>query len=486
MTNQWLAMSPWKGCIFNGKWTPTAGQTIEVDEPAKQALLTEVGCANEHIINTAVLTAEKAGKAWAAVPAREKADMLLKAADYLQQHFDSFSEIVARETGGALFKGEHEVKETITLLKLAAGMALQPNGLTLPDIPGKLSFAKRKPMGVVGVISPFNFPMVLSTRSVAPALATGNTVVSKPDPRTPLSGGFILALALQYAGLPEGCYQVLPGYGDAGQALCEAPGVDLVAFTGSTQAGKKVGETCGKLLKKVSLELGGKSALIILNDADADIAASNIAWGAYLHQGQICMASGRILVHRDIAETLVARVVERAKQLPFGDFDSQSPIGSLINQQQLAKVSQIVENSIAQGAELLCGGYHEGLCYAPTVLTNVNPGMRCFDEEIFGPVVSITVFDTDEQAIELANMGDYGLAGAIISNDLPRAMAMGEQLQVGLLHINDQTVNDNCINPFGGFKSSGNGSAVCGPADWDLYTHWQWQTITPRAVAKPF
>lgn len=486
MKNQWLDMAPWKGCIFNGNWEPTVGQIIEVDEPAKQLLLTKVGCANRNSINTAVLSAVEAGKVWSAVPAREKADILLNAAQYLQLHFDSFSEIVARETGGPRFKGEHEVKETITLLKLASGMALQPNGVTLPDIPGKLSFAKRKPLGVVGVISPFNFPMVLSTRSVAPALATGNAVVSKPDPRTPLSGGFILALALDHAGLPKGCYQVLPGYGDAGSALCEAQGVDMVAFTGSTQAGKKVGETCGRLLKKVSLELGGKSALIILDDADPDVAASNIAWGAYLHQGQICMASGRILVHRDIAETVIESVIKRAKQLPFGDFDSQSPIGCLINQQQLTKVSQIVEDSLNQGAQLQCGGYHEGLCYAPTVLTNVKPGMRCFDEEIFGPVVSITVFDSDEEAIMLANTGEYGLAGAIISNDLPRALDMGEQLEVGLLHINDQTVNDNCINPFGGFKSSGNGSAVCGPADWDLYTHWQWQTIKPRAVAKPF
>ena len=486
VVNQWLKEQPWKSCIYTGKWTKNGRETIAVDEPAKQMWLTEVGSAGEEDIRRAAKDASRAGMAWAMIAAREKADVFLKAANFLQTHFTSFSEIVARETGGARFKGEHEVRECITLLKLAAGMALQPHGITLPDDEGKLSFAKRKPIGVVGVISPFNFPMVLSTRSVAPALATGNAVISKPDPRTPLSGGFLLALALEHAGLPAGTYQVLPGYGDAGNALCTSNEVGMIAFTGSTHAGRLVGETCGRHLKKVSLELGGKSALIILDDADIDIAASNIAWGAFLHQGQICMASGRILVHRSIAKEVIAKIVGRAKTLSYGDLDSQCPISSLISAQQLEKVSKIVEDSVEAGAIVQCGGYHEGLFYAPTVLTDVSPGMRCFEEEIFGPVVNIVTYDTDEEAIELANSGDYGLAGAVISNDLTRAMQIGAQLEVGLLHINDQTVNDNCCNPFGGFKSSGNGSAVCGPADWDLYTHWQWQTISPKAQLKPF
>jgi benzaldehyde dehydrogenase (NAD) len=248
-----------------------------------------------------------------------------------------------------------------------------------------------------------------------------------------------------------------------------------------------VGEACGRNLKKVSLELGGKSSLIILEDADLDVAASNIAWGAYFHQGQICMASGRILVQESIAEVLTAKIVEKAKHLPVGDPASgKVALGPLINQRQLEKVHAIVQDTIAAGAKLEAGGTHEGPFYTPTVLSNVKPGMRSFDEEIFGPVVNIVTFKHDDEAVAMANNTQYGLAGAVISNDLSRAQRIGAQLHVGLLHINDQTVNDECINPFGGCGASGNGSAVCGPADWDLYTHWQWVTVKQAATPYPF
>ncbi|CAD5254444.1 Benzaldehyde dehydrogenase (NAD(+)) [Alteromonas sp. 38] len=484
--SNWLENSPWDGTFFNGDWVKGELGTIDVIEPATQTVLARVGCASAQDVAHAARQAASAQAQWAKMSPREKSDILLNAASFLKTHFDAFSEIVAKETGGAIFKGQHEIKETITILQLAAGMAMQPNGVTLPDPQGRMSIAKQLPIGVVGVISPFNFPMVLSTRSVAPALATGNAVISKPDPQTPLSGGLILAAALEEAGLPKGLYHVMPGFVEAGSAVCEAPEIGVVAFTGSTDAGRKIGEVCGRNLKKVSLELGGNSALIVLEDADLDIAASNIAWGAYLHQGQICMASGRILVHESIAEKLSQKIVQRANQLPIGNPTKGASIGPLINQRQLSRVESIVNDSIDAGAVLLTGGESDGLFYTPTVLSNVKPGMRCFEEEIFGPVVNIVTFSTDEQAVALANMGDYGLAGSVLSPNLSRAMAIGEQLHVGLLHINDQTVNDECINPFGGTRASGNGSSVCGPADWALYTHWQWMTMKSEATPKLF
>jgi benzaldehyde dehydrogenase (NAD) len=370
---------------------------------------------------------------------------------------------------------------------MAAALPTQPQGLVLPSTPGRLSFARRVPHGVVGVISPFNFPLILSIRAVAPALATGNAVVLKPDPQTPLTGGFIIARAFEEAGLPTGVLNVLPGGADAGEALCTDPNVGMIAFTGSTGAGRRVGELAGKHLKKVSLELGGKNSLIILEDADLDRAASNAAWGAYLHQGQICMASGRILVHESVAAELTRKLVAKARNMPVGNPATEHvALGPIINERQLKRVHEIVQDSIKAGATLEVGGSYEKLFYKATVLSGVRPGMRAFDEEIFGPVANIVTFKTDEEAVELANRTEYGLSAAILSSSVSRAMAIGERLRTGLLHINDQTVNDEGTNPFGGRGASGNGSRIGGPADMDEFTQWQWVTVKDTAPVYPF
>ncbi|ADZ93257.1 benzaldehyde dehydrogenase [Marinomonas mediterranea] len=481
-----LEQAPWKGKLYNGQWQ-TASQVRDVIEPATLEPITQTGIASADDVLTACHQAQQAQKEWAAVPPREKSTLFLKAADYLDQNFDELSMIIARETGGIVPKGQHEVREVATILRLAAGLAMQPTGYTLATDINKQSYAQRIPLGVIGVISPFNFPFILSTRSVAPALALGNAVVSKPDPQTPMTGGYLLALALEYAGFPKGIYQVVPGDADAGAALCEAPEVAMVAFTGSTAAGRKVGETCGRNLKKVALELGGKSSLIILEDADLELAASNVAWGTYMHQGQICMASGRVLVHESIADQLIAKMAEKASHLPVGNpATEQVALGPLINERQLQRVHSIVEDAVKAGAKLEAGGSYEKLFYKPTVLSGVKPGMRAFDEEIFGPVATIVTFKTDEEAIALATQTEYGLAGAVISPDVARAKKIGSQLHVGLLHINDQTVNDECNNPFGGCGASGNGQGVCGPNDLDTYTHWQWVTEKSAPPKYPF
>jgi benzaldehyde dehydrogenase (NAD) len=343
------------------------------------------------------------------------------------------------------------------------------------------------PHGVVGVISPFNFPLILSTRAVAPALALGNAVVLKPDPQTPVTGGFILARLFEAAGLPPGLLHVLPGGVAAGEALVTDPDVKMISFTGSTAAGRRVGELASKHLKKVTLELGGKNSTIVLDDADLDVAASSVAWSAYLHQGQICMATGTVLAHRKVARDLTERLVDKAKKLPVGDPNSQQcALGPLINERQLERVEGIVKDAVAKGAVLRAGGTYDKLFYQPTVLEEVKPGMRVMDEEVFGPVVAIVPFDTDEEAIALANGTEYGLSTGVITQSLERAMHFASRLKSGIIHVNDQTVADEPWVPFGGTGASGNGGRHGGAANWEEFTQWQWVTIQDRATPYPF
>jgi benzaldehyde dehydrogenase (NAD) len=474
-------------CVFNGDWVKASGPMYSIIEPATDERLMYSATADTADIAKASRDAALAQPAWAAVGPRQRAAIFRKAADVALQAFDELALYVARETGAALFKGQHEVREAIALLHQAAGMLSQAHGVVLPSEAGRLSYARRQPHGVVGVISPFNFPLVLSMRSVAPALAAGNAVVLKPDPQTPVSGGFLIARLFEAAGLPKGLLQVLPGGADAGEALCRDPNVRMIAFTGSTGAGRKVAEVAGRNLKKVALELGGKNPLIILEDADLDLAAHNAAWGSWLHQGQICMATGLILAHESIAAELTRRLVEKAQTLTVGNAaQGEAALGPLINQRQLQRVHDIVSDSVRAGARLEAGGNHDRLFYQATVLSGVKPGMRAFDEEVFGPVATVVSFATDDEAVELANRTEYGLAAAVISPSVGRAMAIGERLQCGMLHINDQTVADECINPFGGRGASGNGGSVGGPADWDEYTQWQWVTVKDKAPIYPF
>lgn len=479
------ALAP--GCLFNGDWVDGASLVDPVIEPATGEPLMYCAMAGAQDVASACRSAALAQPAWAALGPRERAQIFRKAADAAEHSFAELALYVARETGGALAKGEHEVREAIVLLHQAAGLLAQPHGLVLPSAAGRLSYARRQPHGVVGVISPFNFPLILSLRSVAPALAAGNAVVLKPDPQTPVSGGFLIARLFEAAGLPKGLLHVLPGRAEAGEALCRHPDVRMIAFTGSTAAGRKVAAVAGEHLKKVALELGGKNPLIILEDADLDLAASNAAWGAWLHQGQICMASGLILVHESIAASLTRKLADKARALSVGNAArGEAVLGPLINQRQLQRLHGIVSDSLQAGARLEAGGEYQQLFYRPTVLSGVRPGMRVFEEELFGPVAAVVSFATDDEAVELASRTEYGLSAAVISPSVGRAMAIGERLNCGLLHINDQTVADECSNPFGGRGASGNGGSVGGPADWDEYSQWQWVTVKNTPPQYPF
>jgi benzaldehyde dehydrogenase (NAD) len=477
----------WAGKGFDGAWTTGLSSSRDVKEPATGKVLTKVGIASADDMSTAIGLAHSAQVAWAATSPRDRSAIFHKAAALFQRHFDELAMTVARETGGIVPKGQHEINESITLCHIAAALPMQAQGQILPAAAGRLSLARRVPHGVVGVISPFNFPLILSLRSVAPALALGNAVVLKPDTRTPVSGGFMIARIFEEAGLPKGVLQVLPGDAEAGEALVTDPRIPMIAFTGSPAVGRRIGALAGEHLKKVSLELGGANNLIILEDSNLEAAASAAAFGAWFHQGQICMASNRILVHESIAEAFKAIMVGKATHLPVGDGASgQVALGPMIDAKQLAHFDSVIQDSIKQGAKLEAGGTFDGLFYKPTVLSGVKPGVRSFDEEPFGPVVNLVTFKTDEEAVALANTSQGGLSSGVISPNVGRAMAIGQRLRAGMVHVNDQTVCDECTNPFGGPGIGGNGGSVGGPADIDEYTRWQWLTIKDAPPAFPF
>ena len=476
----------WNGKLFLGGWN-AASAAREILEPATGAVLTRVGMATPADVKGAATAAKAAQATWVALPYEQRATIFRKAAAIIERETEGMTQWIVRETGCIPPKAGVELHMAVGILHEAAGMVTQPSGLMLPSDGGRISMARRVPHGVVGVISPFNFPLILSIRAVAPALATGNTVVLKPDPQTPITGGYLIARVFEEAGLPKDCLQVLPGGADVGQAMCADPNIAMISFTGSTAAGRNVGELAGKHLKKVTLELGGKNRLIILDDADVDLAASCAAWGAWLHQGQICMTTGVILVHQSLAAKVTDLLVGKATHMPVGDPATQQvALGPLISERQRDRVHSIVQDSIKQGAHLAAGGSYEGNFYKPTVLTGVRPGMRCFDEEVFGPVASIVAFNTEDEAASLANETDYGLSLGVISASVGRAMALANRIPTGLLHINDQTVADEPHIPFGGRGNSGNGGRHGGPANWEEFTQWQWVTIKDSAPRYPF
>ncbi len=481
----WLPDTVWSGAFFDGSWQPSA-QRQNAIEPATGEVLGEVGLADAAQVARSAATAAQAQQAWAAAPYEQRAQVLRQAARLAEDNIDTLVEWLVRESGSTRLKAGFEAKVTIKALHEAAGLPSRSTGEILPSEPGRLNLARRRPLGVVGVISPFNFPLYLAMRAVAPAIALGNAVVLKPDPRTAVCGGAVIARLFEQAGLPAGVLHMLPGDGAAGAALTSDPNVAMIQFTGSTGAGRKVGEAAGKHLKKVSLELGGKNSLIILDDADLDLAVANTAWGTYLHQGQICMATGRVLVQRRIHDAFVQKLVAKAESLKVGNPAREDvALGPLINAAQRDHAAKVVAAAVEAGASLRTGGTHQELFFAPTVLTDVDAGNPAFNEEIFAPVAVVVPFDDDDEAVALANNSEYGLSMAVISSNVGRALKLGERLRTGLLHINDQTVNDEVINPFGGVGASGNGTSIGGPANWEEFTQWQWLTVKGEAPAYP-
>lgn len=477
----------WHGCIFNGDWVPGNGGTLQIYEPATGNLLHEVSKADLSDVAAAVAQAKHAQRAWAATAPRERAAIFHRAAQLMEARSAEAALLIARETGGILPKAQREVNESVVFYQQAAALPLQAVGQVLPTGAGQLSLARHLPLGVIAVISPFNFPLILSLRSVAPALAMGNAVVAQAR-----SAHAVYRRCDHRAG--AGRSRSAKGFAACAAWRCaDRSGAGRIAGCADDRLHRfhrcrpTHRRDCRAALEEGCAGTGRQQRSDRADDADLDKAASAIAFGAYMHQGQICMATGRVLVQRSVAEALTQRLAEKARHLPVGDPVSGTvALGPIIDQRQLQRVIDIVRDSVAAGAVVEAGATNEGLFYAPTVLSNVRPGMRAFDEEVFGPVINITVFDTDDEAAELANYGEYGLAAGIMSASVSRAMNLGEQLYIGSLHINDQTVVDEVINPFGGTGASGNGTSVGGPADWEQYTHWQWLTIKNTVPQYPF
>ena len=474
---------------FLADWRPGSGEPREVREPATGRSLLSVPWSTVEDVRRAAAAAAAAQPAWAETNYQERAAILRRAADIYEAHRAEFGAWTQRETGAHRNKMHHEQNFTAQELLNASTMPSQPFGSLLPSAQtGRLSMSRRVPVGVVGAITPWNSPSVLGMRVVAPALALGNAVVLKPDPQTPVCGAAVFAAIFREAGLPDGLLQIVVGDAEVGQALVTDPNVNLVSFTGSTEVGRSVGSLAGGLLKKVSLELGGNNALVILDDADLEAAASAGAFSSFQFQGQVCFAVGRHIVHRAVADRYVDLLSGKARGLRLGDpYREDVDLGPIVNEQQLTRVDGIVQRSIEGGARVAEGGTHDGLFYRPTVL-EVTTDSPAWTDEVFGPVAPVITFESDAEAIELANSSEYGLAAGVYSRSISRGLAIANRIRAGMVHVNDQTINDEAIIPFGGMGLSGNGSRFGGEANYEAFTAWQWVTVRdePKSFPHPY
>jgi benzaldehyde dehydrogenase (NAD) len=479
--SHWLAS-------FVESWEPGSGEAVEDREPATGRLIATVrGSTTDDVARTAA-AAKAAQPAWAETSYQERARILRKAADIYEANRAEFGTWTMRETGASHSKMHHESNFAYGEMLAAATLPWQPYGSLVPTVvKGRLSMIRRIPVGVVGAITPWNSPSVLGMRVVAPALALGNAVVLKPDPQTPVIGGAMFEAVFREAGLPEGLLQIVVGGADVGEALVTDSNVNLVSFTGSTAAGRRVGELAGARLKKVALELGGNNAFIVLDDADLAAATAAGAFSSFQFQGQVCFAAGRHIVHESVAADYVDALRDKAQNLRLGDpYREDVQLGPIVNEKQVKRVDDIVRRSIDGGARLVIGGTHEGLFYQPTVLADVTQDLPAWTDEIFGPVAPVTTFRTDEEALALANSSAYGLVGAVYSRSMSRGLAIAQRIKAGMVHVNDGTLNDEATIPFGGSGLSGNGVRYGGEANLDNFTEWQWVTVRDEPPTFPF
>ncbi|TQM67097.1 benzaldehyde dehydrogenase (NAD) [Actinomadura hallensis] len=479
----------WQGSIFrNGEWTAARGGDYPVVEPATGNELGRMGKPTPEDAAEAAASAAEAQREWAAQPHTARAAVLRKAGDLWQKYAEEISGWNVREVGAVPGLAAFALHVAAEECYQAAGLPSRAIGEILPSEEPRLSMARRMPVGVVAVISPFNVPIILGVRSVAPALALGNAVVLKPDPRTAVTGGTLMARVFEEAGLPPGVLQMLPGGVDVGEALITDPNVQVVSFTGSTAAGRRIGELAGRHLKRAHLELGGNSALLVLDDADVDQAVNLATWGSFFHQGQICMTAGRHFIADRLYDDFVERLAAKADALPVGDPASgEVALGPVIDAGQRDRIHGMVTASVDQGAKLASGGTYEQLFYRPTVLADVPLDAPAFAEEVFGPVAPVTRVTSVEQAAELAADSEYGLSLGIVTRDAMRGLAVAEKIPTGIVHINDQTVNDEANAPFGGIRASGTGSRFGGAtANMEAFTETRWITMRGEPPAYPF
>jgi vanillin dehydrogenase len=471
------------------------GRSIEVSpsamadvlNPANQKPFAKIFMGQEQHMRAAIDAAHAAKAAWGNSPAALREKILHRAADELEAATNDIVDLLIGEGGSTFGKAHFEIPFAANMLRSIAGEARRVRGDVFPsDVSGLLSLAIRRPLGVVAGISPFNFPVVLALKKVAFALATGNTFVLKPSEETSLVG-LKLAEIFEKAGLPPGVLNVVPGDGPAlARVLFDDPRVKLISFTGSTTVGRHIAVECAKKGKRVVLEMGGKSPLIVLKDADVDYAVDTACFGIFIHQGQICMAGSRIIVEAPIYETFLQRFAAKAKTLQVGDpRDPHTVIGPLIRSSQCQMIDRKIKEAVAAGARLLTGGTYEGNFYQPTVVADVTPNMAAFRDELFGPVAAVSRADNADHALALANNSSYGLSSAVLTNDLQLAMRFALELEAGMVHLNGPTVHDEPTVPFGGVKDSGSGREG-GRWSVEEMTEVKWVTIQMGRRQYPF
>ena len=477
--------------FIGGQWTAAArGKTFEDKDPFTGETVAVVPAGDGDDARKAIEAAAAAFPAWAATPPAARQAIFLKAADILESRQDEVVLMLARETGATFGFGMFQMHFVPGLFRQAAAAPYQPIGQIIPSDTGALAMGIRKPVGVVAAIAPWNAALILSARSIAAPLALGNTVVLKPSEWSPWAGGLVWGEIFAEAGLPEGVLNIVthaPGKaGDIGDELVSHPAVRRINFTGSTNVGRKLAEAAGRHLKRVVLELGGYNPVIVLADADLEYAVNATAFGAFLHQGQICMSARKVLVERSIADEFAEKLAAKAKGLKAGDpREHDTIIGPLINKDALKMVQDRVDEAVKKGARVLAGGEVVGACYQATVLADVPEDSEFATHETFGPVIAVEVVDSADEAVARANATAYGLSAGILTTDSDRGFALAQQLEAGIVHVNDQPVGDEPQMPFGGVKDSGWGR-FGGQAVQDEFTELRWITVQSGSHPYPF
>ncbi|MGP3987839.1 aldehyde dehydrogenase family protein [Streptomyces sp. 3N207] len=475
-------------CI-DGEWRPGTGSWDIIDfNPYNGEKLASITVATRDEVDEAYRAAERAQREWAATNPYARRRVFERAIRVIEDSEQQITEAIIAELGGTRHKAAFEIHMVKEFFREALQLSLNPLGEILPSsVPGKENRVYRDPVGVVGIISPFNYPFLLAVKSAAPALALGNAVLLKPHQSTPVCGGTLVAKVLEDAGLPPGLVNVvITDSAEIGDTLIEHPVPKVISFTGSDRVGRHVATVAGRNFKRVILQLGSNSGLVVLDDADVDYAVDAAVYSRFVNQGQLCMAANRIIVDRRLEPEFTAKFVERVSRLVVGDPEHpETHIGPLINSRQAERVTAIVEQALAEGATALLHGAVDGNLVSPSVLTDLPKDSPLLHEEIFGPVALIIPVDGEEEAVQVANDTPYGLAGAVHSGDIERGISVARRIEAGMVHVNDSTVADEPIVPYGGEKHSGLGR-LNGPQVVEAFTTTRWVSIQRDRSEFPF
>ncbi len=474
--------------FIDGEWVTSKRNEIADDiNPATGTVFARTQQAGAEEVENAISAAYRANASWGSSLAAEREILLLRVGDVISRRRDEIRDLLIEECGSAFSKALWEIDYVIDLMRSTAGDVRHLFGETMPmTMPGQISMSVRRPLGVIAGIAPFNSPFLLSMKKIAFALSAGNTFVLKPSEETPISGA-IIADVFQEAGLPKGVLNVIPGAPkEIGATLMADPRVRMITFTGSTRTGRYLAVEAARNLKRFTLEMGGKSPLIVLKDADIDYAVDAAAFGIFLHQGQVCMANSKVIVEAPLYEEFSRRFLAKTAKIKVGDpRDPETVVGPLIRRSQCEFIDGHLKDAVDKGARVLTGGTHEGAFYQPTVLAGVTPEMRIYHEESFGPVVSLISVEDSEEALRVANDTAYGLSAAVITNDLQKALDLSMRLESGMVHVNDTTITDEPHVPFGGVKNSGFGREG-GRYSMEEMTEVKWITLQMGRRQFPF